>query len=57
MELIKGYPDHIVFKTKLGGNVDISCGNGYIKVIYLYEGKPEQYVIKETKQYKLVMNK
>jgi len=56
MELIKGYPDKIIIKTSMGNTVTISCGQGVINVDYLTKTDAVKYVLKETKQEKLLLN-
>lgn len=57
MELIKGYPDRILIKTPLGNTITVSCGKDSVNVDYLTKTEKVSYLLKETRQEKLVMNK
>jgi hypothetical protein len=57
MKLLKDYPDKIIFKTDLGNTITVSCGKGFVDISYLTKQEKINYIIKETKQEKLVMNK
>ncbi|MFA5772761.1 MAG: hypothetical protein WC974_08545 [Thermoplasmata archaeon] len=57
MKLLKGYPDKIIFKTDLGNTITVSCGKDFVDISYLTKQEKINYIIRETKQEKLVMNK
>lgn len=57
MKIINSYPTHVIIKTPHDAVVDISCEGKDIVVVYDYKGEVTKYIIRETKQNKLVMNK
>ena len=54
---VKGYPDVIVFKTKLDNTVTISQEGVDIKVIYVTKDKRLEYKIVEGRHENLTMMK
>lgn len=59
MKLIKGYPDKMIFETSLHNVITVTCSKDYVNINYLKVANKEKtdYIIKETQNEKLIMNK
>ena len=54
MELLKGYPDKIIFKTPFDNTITVSCGKEYVRVKYIYQ---DDLGVTDIKDYKIIEGK